>query len=88
MRKRGKPNPDQRYFLLVVGVFAHCQGKEYPVVQQCSEKLIVRVSLNSRLHLITHTYYSSMLSNLHYMLTHIRYIHSTLRELLFTLRIE
>lgn len=44
MRKRGKPNPDQRYFLLVVGIFAHSQGKEYPIVQQCSEKLIVRVS--------------------------------------------
>lgn len=44
MRKRGKPNPDQRYFLLVVGIFAHSQGKEYPVIQQCSEKLIVRAS--------------------------------------------
>ena len=44
MRKRGKPNPDQRYFLLVVGIFAHSAGKEYPIVQQCSEKLIVRVS--------------------------------------------
>ena len=44
MRKRGKPNPDQRYFLLVVGIFAHSAGKENPIVQQCSEKLIVRVS--------------------------------------------
>lgn len=46
MRKRGKPNPDQRYFLLVVGIYAHSQGKEYPIIQQCSEKLIVRVSLH------------------------------------------
>lgn len=52
MRKRGKPNPDQRYFLLVVGVFAHSQGKEYPVVQQGSEKLIVRVRFIDHMYII------------------------------------
>ncbi|KAE8736823.1 hypothetical protein FOCC_FOCC017721, partial [Frankliniella occidentalis] len=32
MRKKGKPNPDQRYFYLVVGLHAHCaDGNAYPV---------------------------------------------------------
>ncbi|KAF4523938.1 hypothetical protein B566_EDAN011192 [Ephemera danica] len=45
MRKKGKPNPDQRYFYLVVGLHAHCAGDtDYPIVAQASERIIVRAS--------------------------------------------
>ncbi|XP_071440803.1 myelin regulatory factor [Hetaerina americana] len=46
MRKKGKPNPDQRYFHLVVGLHAHCPGDptDYPVVAHASERIIVRAS--------------------------------------------
>lgn len=44
MRKKGKPNPDQRYFYLVVGLHAHCvNGHDYPIVSYASERIIVRV---------------------------------------------
>lgn len=47
MRKKGKPNPDQRYFHLVVGLHAHCAGDcEYPIAAQASERIIVRVSVS------------------------------------------
>ncbi|CAG2056671.1 unnamed protein product [Timema podura] len=43
MRKKGKPNPDQRYFYLVVGLHAHCaDSNDYPVVSHASERIIVR----------------------------------------------
>jgi len=46
MRKKGKPNPDQRYFYLVVGLHAHCaDSNNYPVVSHASERIIVRVSI-------------------------------------------
>ncbi|XP_065217829.1 myelin regulatory factor isoform X2 [Planococcus citri] len=45
MRKKGKPNPDQRYFYLVVGLHAHCNdSSDYPIVSHSSEKIIVRAS--------------------------------------------
>lgn len=45
MRKKGKPNPDQRYFYLVVGLHAHCaDSNNYPVVSHASERIIVRAS--------------------------------------------
>jgi len=45
MRKKGKPNPDQRYFYLVVALHAHCaDGLHYPVVAHASERIIVRAS--------------------------------------------
>ncbi|KAJ1520578.1 hypothetical protein ONE63_003690 [Megalurothrips usitatus] len=45
MRKKGKPNPDQRYFYLVVGLHAHCTDDlDYPVVSYNSERIIVRAS--------------------------------------------
>lgn len=45
MRKKGKPNPDQRYFYLVVGLHAHCDDyASFLIVAQSSEKIIVRVS--------------------------------------------
>ena len=45
MRKRGKPNPDQRHFALVVKVMAKTdKGNLYPVAAMISEKLIVRAS--------------------------------------------
>ena len=48
MRKRGKPNPDQRYFQLVVALSAHGPGnQEYHVVAHSSERIIVRVKLHS-----------------------------------------
>ncbi|XP_059488155.1 myelin regulatory factor isoform X2 [Neocloeon triangulifer] len=47
MRKKGKPNPDQRYFYLVVGLHAHCAGDcDYPIVAQASERIIVRFFSN------------------------------------------
>ncbi|RMX42872.1 hypothetical protein pdam_00005153 [Pocillopora damicornis] len=44
MRKKGKPNPDQRYFLLVVAVYAHAKNKEFLVCANVSERIIVRAS--------------------------------------------
>ena len=44
MRKRGKPNPDQRFFALVVSFNAMAGGKMYPISSQMSGKLIVRAS--------------------------------------------
>lgn len=44
MRKKGRPNPDQRYFMLVVALHAHCGDNDYMVAAQSSERLIVRVS--------------------------------------------
>lgn len=45
MRKKGKPNPDQRYFYLVVGLHAHCSdSSHYPIVSHASERIIVRAS--------------------------------------------
>lgn len=44
MRKKGKPNPDQRYFHLVVGLHAHTADQaSYQVVAHASERIIVRV---------------------------------------------
>ncbi|XP_054279852.1 myelin regulatory factor-like protein isoform X2 [Macrosteles quadrilineatus] len=46
MRKKGKPNPDQRYFYLVVGLHAHCSDNtHYPIVSHASERIIVRAFL-------------------------------------------
>lgn len=47
MRKKGRPNPEQRYFQLVVGLHAHTHSGNFPVVSQGSERIIVRVSGNS-----------------------------------------
>lgn len=44
MRKKGKPNPDQRYFYLVVTLCAHVADQTYQLVSQASERIIVRVS--------------------------------------------
>uniref|UniRef100_A0A069DX84 Putative myelin protein regulatory n=1 Tax=Panstrongylus megistus TaxID=65343 RepID=A0A069DX84_9HEMI len=45
MRKKGKPNPDQRYFYLVVGLHAHCtDSSHYQVASHASERIIVRAS--------------------------------------------
>uniref|UniRef100_A0A146KTL1 Myelin gene regulatory factor n=1 Tax=Lygus hesperus TaxID=30085 RepID=A0A146KTL1_LYGHE len=45
MRKKGKPNPDQRYFYLVVGLHAHCtDSSHFPVASHASERIIVRAS--------------------------------------------
>ncbi|XP_054255794.1 myelin regulatory factor-like protein [Indicator indicator] len=44
MRKRGKPNPDQRYFMLVVGLYAVSQDQLYLLSANVSEKIIVRAS--------------------------------------------
>ncbi|CAH3183656.1 unnamed protein product, partial [Porites evermanni] len=49
MRKKGKPNPDQRYFLLVVAVYAHSKNKEYLVCANVSERIIVRVDTSEQL---------------------------------------
>lgn len=45
MRKKGRPNPEQRYFQLVVGLHAHTISGNFPVVSQGSERIIVRVSV-------------------------------------------
>ncbi|KFW69593.1 Myelin regulatory factor-like, partial [Pygoscelis adeliae] len=44
MRKKGKPNPDQRYFMLVVGLYAVSQDEFYLLSAYVSEKIIVRAS--------------------------------------------
>ena len=44
MRKKGKPNPDQRYFHLVVTLAAHVQDQVYHIVSHASERIIVRAS--------------------------------------------
>lgn len=45
MRKKGKPNPDQRYFYLVVGLHAHTCDNNYPIISHASERIIVRVRI-------------------------------------------
>ncbi|XP_019878240.1 myelin regulatory factor-like protein isoform X3 [Aethina tumida] len=44
MRKKGKPNPEQRYFQLVVGLHAHTSTGNFPIVSHASQKIIVRAS--------------------------------------------
>ncbi|XP_069758401.1 myelin regulatory factor-like protein [Narcine bancroftii] len=44
MRKKGKPNPDQRYFMLVVSLHAVSQSQSYLLAAHTSEKIIVRAS--------------------------------------------
>ncbi|KFV45051.1 Myelin regulatory factor-like, partial [Tyto alba] len=44
MRKKGKPNPDQRYFMLAVGLYAVSQDQFYLLSANVSEKIIVRAS--------------------------------------------
>ncbi|XP_077316886.1 myelin regulatory factor isoform X3 [Lithobates pipiens] len=44
MRKKGKPNPDQRYFLLVVALQVQAQNQTYLVAAHSSERIIVRAS--------------------------------------------
>ncbi|XP_017562212.1 myelin regulatory factor isoform X4 [Pygocentrus nattereri] len=47
MRKKGKPNPDQRYFMLVVALQAQSHSQSYTVAAQVSERIIVRVTAAS-----------------------------------------
>ncbi|CRK89600.1 CLUMA_CG003248, isoform A [Clunio marinus] len=44
MRKKGRPNPEQRYFQLVVGLNAHTYTGYYPIISHASERIIVRAS--------------------------------------------
>ncbi|XP_031330004.1 myelin regulatory factor homolog 1 isoform X2 [Photinus pyralis] len=44
MRKKGKPNPEQRYFQLVVGLHAHTTHGNFAIVSHASQKIIVRAS--------------------------------------------
>ncbi|XP_060065068.1 myelin regulatory factor-like protein isoform X2 [Ylistrum balloti] len=44
MRKKGRPNPDQRYFQLAVSLCAHSGENSYMVSSSASERLIVRAS--------------------------------------------
>lgn len=44
MRKKGRPNPEQRYFQLVVGLHVHTASGDFPIVSQASDKIIVRAS--------------------------------------------
>ncbi|XP_021360927.1 myelin regulatory factor-like isoform X3 [Mizuhopecten yessoensis] len=44
MRKKGRPNPDQRYFQLSVTLCAHSGENSYMVAANASERLIVRAS--------------------------------------------
>ncbi|CAD7676898.1 unnamed protein product [Nyctereutes procyonoides] len=44
MRKKGKPNPDQRYFMLVVGLYAANGDQFYLLSAHVSERIIVRAS--------------------------------------------
>ncbi|KAG7262660.1 hypothetical protein CRUP_012539 [Coryphaenoides rupestris] len=42
--KKGQPNPDQRYFMLVVALQAQSHSQSYTVAAQVSERIIVRAS--------------------------------------------
>ncbi|XP_049883679.1 uncharacterized protein LOC126379114 isoform X2 [Pectinophora gossypiella] len=42
MRKKGRPNPDQRHFQLVVALRAHTASGEYIIAAQASDRIIVR----------------------------------------------
>ncbi|TRY97016.1 hypothetical protein DNTS_001438 [Danionella cerebrum] len=44
MRKKGKPNPDQRYFMLVVSLQAQSRSQSLTVAAHVSERIIVRAS--------------------------------------------
>lgn len=44
MRKKGRPNPEQRYFQLIVGLHAHTHSGHFPIVSHGSERIIVRAS--------------------------------------------
>lgn len=44
MRKKGRPNPEQRYFQLVVGLHAHTHSGHFPIISHSSERIIVRAS--------------------------------------------
>uniref|UniRef100_A0A669CAX1 Myelin regulatory factor like n=1 Tax=Oreochromis niloticus TaxID=8128 RepID=A0A669CAX1_ORENI len=44
MRKKGKPNPDQRYFQMVVGLYAVVKDESFLLTALVSEKIIVRAS--------------------------------------------
>ncbi|XP_047513313.1 uncharacterized protein LOC125055110 isoform X1 [Pieris napi] len=44
MRKKGRPNPDQRHFQLVVALKAHTATSEYIVAAHASDRIIVRAS--------------------------------------------
>ena len=44
MRKKGRPNPDQRYFALVVTLAARAGDALYTIASHLSEKIIVRAS--------------------------------------------
>ncbi|KAG7218918.1 hypothetical protein INR49_019418 [Caranx melampygus] len=44
MRKKGKPNPDQRYFQLVVGLYAAVGEETFLLTALVSERIIVRAS--------------------------------------------
>ncbi|XP_075423069.1 myelin regulatory factor isoform X4 [Ascaphus truei] len=47
MRKKGKPNPDQRFFLLVVALQVQAQNQTYLLAAQSSERIIVRVTASN-----------------------------------------
>ncbi|XP_056128588.1 myelin regulatory factor isoform X1 [Rhinichthys klamathensis goyatoka] len=47
MRKKGKPNPDQRYFMLVVALQAQSHSQSFTVAAHVSERIIVRVTAAS-----------------------------------------
>lgn len=47
MRKKGRPNPEQRYFQLVVGLHAHTHSGDFPVISHGSERIIVRVRIST-----------------------------------------
>nr|XP_026483514.1 uncharacterized protein LOC113391683 isoform X2 [Vanessa tameamea] len=44
MRKKGRPNPDQRHFQLVVALRAHTTHADYMVAAHASDRIIVRAS--------------------------------------------
>lgn len=63
MRKKGRPNPEQRYFQLVVGLHAHTQSGHFPVISHGSEKIIVRVRIR-RIYSVYVTYFNKAFSRL------------------------
>ena len=62
MRKKGKPNPDQRYFMLVVSLRAHHAGDSegHVIAAQVSDRIIVRVSSVTSCVLLRHSVFDAI----------------------------
>ncbi len=63
MRKRGKPNPEQKYFSLVVALHAETPEKSLLVCAHVSERIVVRVSIAVLIEPLTYEWSAPQASN-------------------------